>query len=83
MANPVVDDTPGPPTPVKTSQKKDDHHAVPQVSRVTDLPPPKGQISGSATVSILLPVAKCPVNHGRVSCQLWPSCSFAELRGHP
>ena len=48
------------PTPVKTSQKRDDCHAMPQVSRV--IGSALAQISGSTTVSILLPMTECPVN---------------------
>ena len=43
----VADLRPGPPTPVKTSKKKDGRCAGPQVSRVIGAP--LGQISGSAT----------------------------------
>ena len=54
--NPVADPGggrgPGPPAPVKTSQKKDGYHAGPQVSRV--IGPPLGQISGSATGTSLI-----------------------------
>ena len=38
-----------PPAPVKTSQKRNGRHAVPQIVRV--IGPPLGQISGSATES--------------------------------
>ena len=43
VADPGTAGGPGPPTPVKTSQKKDGHRTGPQVSRVIR------QISGSAT----------------------------------
>ena len=47
VADPRGGGGPGPPTPVKTSQKKDGQHVGPQVSR--DIGPLLGQISGSAT----------------------------------
>ena len=51
VADPGGDQSPGPPpTPVKTSQKKDGCHMGPQVSLVIG-PPPLGQISGYATGS--------------------------------
>ena len=43
-----IDSSDPPPTPVKTSQKKDGCCTALQVSRVIGAPPP-GQISGSAT----------------------------------
>ena len=51
VADPRGAGDPGPPAPVKTSQKKDGHHTGPQVSQVIGRP--LEQVSGSATVKSL------------------------------